>query len=100
MFQRCTEDKYGPQALDGATGVFLNTDFHKGAGGEADKEIAQGRAVIDAAKQARCSDARQIQLSWRCARCMQLLQYVTAPGPPVLSNAIGVCLILSVCRIL
>jgi hypothetical protein len=53
--------------------VFLNTDFHKGAGGKADVEIAQGRAVIDAAKQARCPDAKQIQLSWRSGWCTQLL---------------------------
>jgi hypothetical protein len=61
--------------------VFLNTDFHKGAGGKADVEIAQGRAVIDAAKQARCPDAKQIQLSWRPAWCTQALLYVMARGP-------------------
>ena len=82
VFQRCTEGKCVPQALDGTTGVFLNTDFHKGAGGDAAKEIAQGRAVIDAAKQARCSNAKQVQLSWRSGWCTQLLQYVTALGPP------------------
>ena len=69
--------------------MFLNTDFHKGAGGKADVEIAQGRAVIDAAKQARFPHAKQVQLSWRSAWCTQLLQYVTALGPPSTLDASG-----------
>ena len=40
------------QAFTGAHGVFLVTDFYKGAGGKADTEIAQGKNAVDAAQQA------------------------------------------------
>lgn len=40
------------QAFTGAHGVFLVTDFYRGAGGKADTEIEQGKNAVDAAHQA------------------------------------------------
>ncbi|KAK9840690.1 hypothetical protein WJX84_008639 [Apatococcus fuscideae] len=40
------------KAFDGAHGVFLVTDFYRGAGGSVEKEIQQGRNAVDAAQQA------------------------------------------------
>lgn len=50
----CRLFSFGPftQAFEGAYGTFVVTDFYGGAGGDADKEVQQGKNVVFAARQA------------------------------------------------